>query len=210
MFRLFGFIPHSTEIQVRGGVWHLIRNPYHRSDILRSGVPCGEGVRPQSLVTRVKLDVAQVQIVHQTWLSQANKFVPSNMSDGDRWGVIDTISCRLLFDQAFEHVLRTDGTFTDAHLFVCPLQVASHEPRFTLALPESGHYHWALDSTRNTRMSLENSDALSLPRFRFNCAHGAPSGRRTITTLSRNFTKRTDLMPIVSMLQAFLNYPSCR
>ncbi|KAJ7448968.1 hypothetical protein FB451DRAFT_1567112 [Mycena latifolia] len=116
----------------------------------------------------IKLDSAQVDLLHQAWLSQANKFLSNYTGNNeDRMGVIDMITCYLIFDKAFQGVLRHDGTTVESHLFACPLQARKNDTRFSLALPESDQYYWALDSAGTTRLSQEESDRIGLPRFRF-------------------------------------------
>lgn len=75
------------------------------------------------------------------------------------------ISCHLILDRAFEDLLHTDGTSLEFHLFVCPLIIASHSSRSSLALGELDHYYWAMDPEGHKQLSLAESDSLGLPRL---------------------------------------------
>ncbi|KAJ7107502.1 hypothetical protein C8R44DRAFT_858004 [Mycena epipterygia] len=179
-FRIFGHIPHCSEVQMTE--WSLGPvskfDPANQYDVERHGrwkrftfPPCsfktGFKLKDKPMAF-IKLDTNQVSVLHQAWLSQANLWIgPNSNNRTDRWGLIDLISCHFAIDPAFEDLFQRDGTPVESHLFVCPLDLRCQAGRYNLALPESDHYYWALDSTGKTRLSQKESDDLGLPRLLF-------------------------------------------
>ncbi|KAJ7107547.1 hypothetical protein C8R44DRAFT_858016 [Mycena epipterygia] len=177
-FRIFGQLPHSSEVQMKE--WslgpHSKLDPTGIYDVKRHGGWKRFTFPPRAFKTGfklqamafIKLDTIQVSGLHQAWLSQANMWIgPDTGNRTDRWGMIDMIACYLDVDPDFANLLRRDGTNVESHLFVCPPDVRQQNGRCTLALPESEHYYWALDSAGKNRLSQNECDHFGLPRLLF-------------------------------------------
>ncbi|KAJ7736419.1 hypothetical protein B0H16DRAFT_1573709 [Mycena metata] len=161
-FRIYGWnLEHDSKLSAKwyhkqAESWKSFRFPPH-------SFARDSDWREYSPIAWIVLDPADTTILSQIWLSQANKFVAGN-SDF-LWGLVDMISCHLIPDAAFRHLLRSDGTDVEAYLFVCLLTVHSPAFRHTVALPKSNHHYWALDPEGKTPLSEEECDNLGLPRM---------------------------------------------
>jgi hypothetical protein len=82
-------------------------------------------------------------------------------------GVVEMLSCVLVMDAKFQHVLRSEGTLAQAHIFLCPISVRHEGLRIGLEFPESDYFYWSLDSAGNSRMTLAECDSIGLPRLGF-------------------------------------------
>jgi hypothetical protein len=83
-------------------------------------------------------------------------------------GVVEMLSCVLVMDAKFQHVIRSEGTLAQAHIFLCPISVRHEGLRIGLEFPESDYFYWSLDSAGNSRiMTLAECDSIGLPRLEF-------------------------------------------
>ncbi|KAJ7907223.1 hypothetical protein B0H13DRAFT_699074 [Mycena leptocephala] len=112
-----------------------------------------------------------VNVFNASWLSQANmcigKSILPNRCKRYRYGVVEMLSCVLVMDAKFQHVIRSEGTLAQAHIFLCPISVRHEGLRIGLEFPESDYFYWSLDSAGNSRMTLAECDYIGLPRLEF-------------------------------------------
>ncbi|KAJ7757339.1 hypothetical protein DFH07DRAFT_772821 [Mycena maculata] len=121
------------------------------------------------LMSYIKIEPPQLGLLHDAWLSQANRWV-RNYPGGctQRWGLVDMITCSVVFDREFNHSFSPNGTVSEAHLFVCPLQflISVRDNRYTLAPSDFSPYFWASGPAGTKLLAPDECDNLGLPRLK--------------------------------------------
>jgi hypothetical protein len=80
---------------------------------------------------------------------------------------IDKLSCLIVVDTSIRHQLRPEGTLREAHIFPCPIDVRHRGVRTGLEFPHTDHWYWSLEPSGISTMTLEESDSIGLPRWKF-------------------------------------------
>ncbi|KAF7347102.1 hypothetical protein MVEN_01464300 [Mycena venus] len=162
------------------------------------------------LSTYIQFANAATDMLNVSWLAQANACFGPTISDGKHkqlYGVIDTLGYAIWHDPAFQHILHPEGIAQEVSLFVAPLVIKFEGSRVRVDPPQADGLYWSLDPMGNTRLSLEQSDLLRIPRVRHCFFQAANYWREYHYGAIRDFAQAKGFDPYAFDLTHSLRFP---
>ncbi|KAJ7841254.1 hypothetical protein B0H13DRAFT_2365813 [Mycena leptocephala] len=159
----------------------------------------------------IELEDLDEDLVSTSWLSQANFCISGTIfKDKKRYlyATIDTLRCQIVMDTSSRHQLRPEGTLREAHLFPYPIDIRHRGARIGLEFPHADHWYWSLDPSGITRMTLDESDFIGLPRCKFHFLPTINAWREYHYNAIREFSEARGCNPYSNDVARPLGLPS--